>query len=172
MRTTGAVDVASTLRHVVAALDPTVAVSAIKPLDGIVAAATAPARFRTTLTGMFALIGLAIAAVGLYGIVAYSVSQRTTEIGIRMALGALASDVLAMVLHEGLTIALAGMAVGLPVAYAVSRTFAASLYGVTPTDWVTYALSGAVLLLIALAASWMPAWRGARMNPIVALRAE
>ena len=172
IRTNGDVNMASELRQVVASVDPTVALSSIKPLDGIIATATAPARFRTTLIAAFALVGLAIASIGLYGVVAYSVSQRTAEIGVRVALGAGTRDVVSLILREGLTIAVAGVAIGLPTAYATSRTFAALLFGVKPTDLFTYAASAVGLIVIALAASYVPARRAARVDPIVALRAE
>ena len=172
IRTAGDVNIAPELRHVVASVDPTVAVSSIKTLDGIIATATAPARFRTTLTGAFALIGLAIASIGLYGIVAYSVSQRTAEIGVRVALGAGTHDVVLLVLHEGVAMALAGVAIGLPAAYAASRVFAALLFGVKPADPLTYVASAASLIAVALAASYAPARRAARVDPIVALRAD
>ena len=102
VRTTGDVKIASELRPVVASVDPTVSVSSITSLDRIIATATAPARFRTMLIGAFALIGLAIASIGLYGIVAYSVSQRTAEIGVRLAIGASPRDVVSLVLREGI----------------------------------------------------------------------
>jgi putative ABC transport system permease protein len=172
IRTTGEVSIASALRGVVASVDPTVAVSSIKPLDGIIASATAPARFRTALFAAFALIGLAIASMGLYGIVAYSMSQRTAEIGVRVALGAGTRDVMSLVLREGVAIAAAGVAIGLPAAYATSRTFAALLFSVKPTDALTYIASAAGLIAVALAASYAPARRAARVDPIVALRAE
>ncbi|MGH9140015.1 MAG: ABC transporter permease, partial [Vicinamibacterales bacterium] len=172
IRTAGDVEIASALRQVVASVDPTVAVSSIKPLDSIIATATAPARFRTLLIVAFALVGLAIAAIGLYGLVAYSVSQRTAEIGVRVALGAGPGDVVALVLREGFAIAAAGVAIGLPAAYATSRTFAALLFGVKPTDLFTYVASAAGLMAVALAASLAPARRAARVDPIVALRAE
>ncbi|HTK29622.1 MAG TPA: ADOP family duplicated permease [Vicinamibacterales bacterium] len=172
IRTSGDGNVAAELRHAVAAVDPTVAVSSIKPLDGIIASATAPARFRTTLVAAFALIGLAIAAIGLYGIVAYSVSQRTAEIGIRMALGARTGDVMSIVFRESLAIAAAGVAIGLPAAYATSRAFAALLFGVKATDGLTYAAAAVGLMAVAVAASSAPARRAARVDPIVALRAE
>jgi putative ABC transport system permease protein len=172
VRTVGDVNVASTLREIVASVDPTVAVADIKPLESIIATATAPARFRTVLIGAFALIGLAIAAVGLYGIIAYSVSQRTAELGVRMALGAAKGDVLRLVLVEAISIAVAGLAVGLPAAYATSRTFAALLFGVAPTDPLTYALSAGGLLVLALVASYAPARAAAHVDPIVALRTE
>jgi putative ABC transport system permease protein len=172
IRTSGDRNIAADLRRAVASVDPTVAVSSIEPLDGILATATAPARFRTTLVVAFALIGLAVAATGLYGVVAYSVSQRTAELGVRIALGAGTRDVMALVLREALVIGVAGAAIGLPAAYASSRAFAALLFGVKPTDAVTYAASAAGLVLVALAASYAPARRAARVDPIVALRAE
>jgi ABC-type antimicrobial peptide transport system permease subunit len=141
IRTTGDVNIASELRQMVASVDPTVAVSSIKPLDGLIATATAPARFRTTLMAAFALIGLAIASIGLYGVVAYSVSQRTAEIGVRVALGADRRNVISLVMRESVAIGGAGVAIGLPAAYAMSRTFAALLFGVKPTDVFTYVVS-------------------------------
>lgn len=172
VRTSGHVSLASTVRQVAASVDPGVAVSAIKPLDGIIATATAPARFRTVLIAAFAAIGLAIAAIGLYGIIAWSVSQRTSELGVRMALGARTGDVISLVLREGLALAAAGVLVGVPAAYAASRTFAALLFGIAPTDVPTYVASAVAVLLIAIAASYAPARRVARVDPIVALRAE
>jgi putative ABC transport system permease protein len=140
VRTAADLNLAATLRQIVASVDPTVAVSAVKPLDGIIATATAPARFRTVLIAAFALTGLAIATIGLYGIIAYSVSQRTAELGLRMALGAGTLTVISLVVREGLAIAAAGVVVG--------------------------------LLLIALAASYVPARHASRVDPLVALRAE
>src|SRR5262249_4843845 len=118
------------------------------------------------------LVAVAIAAIGLYGIVAYSVSQRTAEIGVRVALGASRRDVMALVLREGLAIATAGVAIGLPAAYAASRTFAALLFGVQTLGAVTCGASGAARIGGAIGASWAPARRAARVDPIVALRAE
>ncbi|HYM23640.1 MAG TPA: FtsX-like permease family protein, partial [Vicinamibacterales bacterium] len=172
IRTAADLNIASELRHAVASVDPTVTVSSIKPLDDVIAAATAPARFRTTLIATFAVIGLSIASIGLYGIVAYTVSQRTTEIGVRVALGAGTRDVMSLVLREGLAVAIAGVAVGVPAAYATSRTFAALLFGVKPTDVFTYVASAITLIVVALAASYAPARRAASVDPIVALRTE
>jgi putative ABC transport system permease protein len=172
IRTAGDVSVASELRHVVASVDPTVAVSSIKPLDGVIAGATAPARFRTMLIAVFALIGVSIASTGLYGIIAYAVSQRTAEIGIRIALGADSRDVIGLVLREAVAIAAIGVGIGLPAAYAASRTFSALLFGVKPTDPFTYSVSATGLIAVALAASYGPARRASRVDPIEALRAE
>jgi putative ABC transport system permease protein len=172
IRTEGEASITSELRQAVAAVDPTVSVSSIVSLDDIIASRTAPARFRTTLMTAFALIGIAVASIGLYGIVAYAVSQRTAEIGTRVALGAGTRDVMALVLGEGVAIAAAGVAIGLPAAYATSRTFATLLFGVKPTDPSTYVGAAAGLIAVALAASYAPARRAARIDPVVALRAE
>jgi putative ABC transport system permease protein len=172
VRTAGDVSVGSELRRVVSSVDPTVAISSIRPLDDIIADSTAPARFRTSLIAAFAVMGLAIATIGLYGVVAYSVSQRTAEIGVRVALGASQRDVMSLVLREGLVIAAAGAAIGLPMAFATSRTFASLLFGVRPTDPLTYLVSAGVAIAVALAATYAPARRAAQVDPIVALRAE
>jgi putative ABC transport system permease protein len=121
---------------------------------------------------VFSMLGLIIAGVGLYGIVTYSVSRRTAELGVRIALGARRRDVMTLVLREGVSIALAGVAVGIPAAYACSRMFAVLLFGVTPADRLTYAISAGAMLLIAVAASYVPARRAARVDPITALRSE
>lgn len=172
VRTDRDVDIAPTLRRAVASVDSTVAVSAVKPLTRILATATAPAKFLTTLLVAFALLGLTIASIGLYGIIAYSVSQRTGEFGVRVALGARTSDVMALVVREGTLIAAAGVAIGIPAAYATSRTFAALLFGVKPTDPFTYVASAIGLIVVALVACYGPARHAARVDPIAALRAE
>jgi putative ABC transport system permease protein len=165
-------NVAPTLRRAVASVDPTVAVSAIEPLTAILARATAPAKFLTTLLVAFALLSLAIASIGLYGIIAYAVSQRIGEFGFRAALGASRCDLMALVVREGILIAAAGVAIGTPAAYAASRTFAALLFGVKPTDLFTYVASAIGLIAVALVASYGPARHAARVDPTVALRAE
>jgi putative ABC transport system permease protein len=172
IRTTGDVNVAPELRRAVSSVDPTVAVSSIRPLASIISGATAPARFRTFLVGAFAVVGLGIASIGLYGVVAYSVSQRTVEIGVRVALGAATSDVLSLVLREGMAIAALGLLIGLPAAYATTRAFASLLFGVKPGDAVTYAASAATLMVVAVAATYPTARRAARLDPTAALRSE
>ena len=146
--------------------------SAIKPLTGILAEAVAPARFIATLLVAFALLGLAIASIGLYGIIAYSVSQRTAEFGVRVALGATTRDVMALVVREGMVIAAAGLTIGIPAAYGTTRTFAALLFGVKPTDVFTYLVSAIGLIAVALLASYAPARHAAHVDPLVTLRAE
>jgi ABC-type antimicrobial peptide transport system permease subunit len=157
IRIEGDVSVASDLRRVVASIDPTITVSSIKPLDGIIATATAPARFRTLLIAAFALVALVIASTGLYGIV---------------ALGAETRDVMSLVLREGFEIAAVGIALGLPAAFVTSRAFAALLFGIKATDPLTYVGAAIALIAVALVASYAPARRASRVDPIVALRAE
>jgi ABC-type antimicrobial peptide transport system permease subunit len=118
------------------------------------------------------IVTLLLGAVGVYGVLSYLVAQRTGEIGVRMALGAGAADVGRMVLRQGVTVAIVGLVVGLAGALVLSRVMTAVLFGVEPIDPVTYALVAAALGLIALAASWLPARRAARVDPIVALQGE
>ena len=141
-------------------------------LDDVVSEAAAQPRFRTLLLAALAALALALAAVGLYGVVSYSVSQRTAEIGIRMALGATASDVVRMIVGEGMWLALGGVAIGMAGAYALSRTLATLLYGVAPTDPASFAVGSMFLVLFALLASYVPARKATRIDPAVALRAE
>jgi putative ABC transport system permease protein len=127
---------------------------------------------RTPLCAALAGLALALAVVGLYGVVSYSVSQRNTEIGIRMALGGTATDVIRMIVGEGMALALGGVVVGIASAYALSRTLVALLYGVRPSDPASFALASGSLMLLALLASYVPARRATSIEPAVALRAE
>jgi putative ABC transport system permease protein len=131
-----------------------------------------PQRFSMTVVGLFAIAALALAAIGVYGVLANVVSQETHDIGVRMALGAQAADVMWSVLRRALTLMAIGVAIGTVGALALTRVMAGLLYEVRPTDAVTFA--GAALLLAALAvgASLIPAWRATRIDPLVALRAE
>jgi ABC-type antimicrobial peptide transport system permease subunit len=146
--------------------------SSVETLDDRVAADAAQPRFRTVLLVSLAGLALAIAAVGLSGVIADTVSHRTREIGIRMALGATSGDVLRMVMRDGLVVALGGLAAGFAGALVVTRTLATLLFGVTPTDALSFATASAALLLITLVASYLPARRAARVDPMVVLRAE
>jgi putative ABC transport system permease protein len=131
-----------------------------------------PARLSAMLVGAFGLLGLVLASVGVYGVVSYSVSQRTQEIGIRTALGAQRSNVLAMVLKQGMGMALIGTAVGIVLSFLLFRGLSSVLYGVKSTDFVTLSAVSAILLAVAFAASYVPALRATRVDPVVALREQ
>ena len=129
-------------------------------------------RFTMFVLGGFAALGLLLAAIGIYGVLAYSVARRTREIGVRMALGAARRRVVGMVLRDSLAPVVAGSAVGIVAALVATRLMRSMLYGVSPTDPTTFAVVTAVLLGVALVASAVPALRAARVDPIVALREE
>ncbi|HKG94566.1 MAG TPA: ABC transporter permease, partial [Gemmatimonadaceae bacterium] len=158
------------VRQVMRGVDPTVPVYNIRTLDEIVSLSTASSRFNTLLLTMLGATGLILAAVGIYGVIAYFVTQRTHEIGLRMALGASATKVLGMVVRQGMLLAAAGIAVGSVAAYGATRALASLLYGVTPTDPITFIGVGALLAFVALLACLVPARRATRVDPMVALR--
>jgi len=133
---------------------------------------TSQRRFQSYLLGLFAAIALVLAGVGIYGLLHYSVAQRTREIGVRMALGARASDVVVMVVREGLVLALSGVALGVAGALLLMRTIASLLFGVAPNDPVTIAAASGLLTTIALVACYIPARRATRVDPLLALRCE
>src|SRR5262249_19507051 len=124
------------------------------------------------LLGTFAGLALLLAVVGIYGVVAYSVGQRTHEFGIRMALGAQPRQVLAMVVGQGLKTLAAGLGLGLAAAFALTRLMASLLYGIRPSDALTFALMAAILSVVAMLATYLPARRAAAVDPMVALRCE
>jgi ABC-type antimicrobial peptide transport system permease subunit len=124
------------------------------------------------LTAGLAGLTLALASVGLYGVISRSVTQRTNEIGIRMALGATSNNIVALVLREGMTLAATGVAFGVAISYAGSRLLTALLFGITPTDAVSFALASGGLLLFAFVASYLPARRATEIDPAVSLRSE
>jgi putative ABC transport system permease protein len=170
-RTTGdPMSVANSVRDTIRQLDPSLPVASVRPMTDVVAAALAAPRLTGSLLGAFAIIALALAAVGIYGVLAYVVSQRTQEIGIRLAIGASRSQVLAMVLVQGLGLAAAGLVAGLAGAFALTRLMAGLLYEVQPNDPLTFVAVPAMLLLVALLASAVPARRAVRVSPTTALR--
>ncbi|HXN65325.1 MAG TPA: ABC transporter permease [Candidatus Acidoferrales bacterium] len=163
---------ASAVRVSVAALDPNLPVYGIQTMDDLLAGQVASQRFNSYLLAAFALLALLLAAVGIYGVLAYTVSQRTREIGIRLALGAESSNVRRMILRHGLGIALLGIGIGLAASFGLTRVLRSLLYTVKPTDPVTFTAVSLALVLVTLAACWIPARRAARVNPMVALRHE
>jgi putative ABC transport system permease protein len=144
----------------------------MRSLDDIVESSVAQPRFSSLLLGIFAGLALVLAAVGLYGVMAYSVTQRTNEIGIRMALGAEQNDVVKMVIVQGMRLAIAGLAIGLVGSLGFGRLLASMLYGVSPTDLLTFALMSVALMGVAMLANYIPARRAAKVDPMVALRYE
>jgi putative ABC transport system permease protein len=162
----------SILRQEIAAVDRALPVVSIRPLESIVSEETTSPRVRSMVLGVTALLGVTIAAVGLYSVVAYSVSQRSAEIAVRMALGAGHRDVSRMVVKEGLVLGAAGTVAGLAAACALAGSLRALLYSVTAVDPASYVASAGLLLVIAIVASYVPARRASRVEPVAALRAE
>jgi len=163
---------AGPVREVLRRIDPTLPVSGVRTMDEVVATALATPRLTGFLLGAFAAIALALAVVGLYGVLSYVVARRTHEIGIRLAMGAPQSHVLAMVLRHGLTLASAGIALGLVASFGVARFMSGLLYDVQPTDPLTFIAVPLTLLTVAALASLRPALRAVRVSPTLALRME
>ena len=160
------------VRAAMRAFDPTLPNSEFTTLEQIVDDAVAPRRLITHFLGAFSSFALALASLGLYGVIAYSVSQRTHEIGIRLAIGAQRSDVLRLIVGEGFSMAATGVAVGVIAAMALSRLLTSLLFGVTTTDPLIFSISAVVLISVALLACFIPARRAAKVDPMVALRYE
>ena len=160
------------IRRELAALDPNLALEQAMPLPTLIGFSIFPQRLAAMLIGAFGLTGLLLAAIGLYGILAYQVSARTREIGIRMALGARAAGVVRLVVGGSLRLLLIGTALGLAAAFGVTRLLAGLLFGVTATDPATFVAVSTLLAGVALLASWLPARRATRVDPMIALRAE
>jgi ABC-type antimicrobial peptide transport system permease subunit len=139
-------------------------------MDEILEAGAAQPRFTTTLLAGLSLAALVLAMVGIYGVIAYSVSERTQEMGIRIALGANRGDILRLVLRQGMTLAGAGIAIGIAASLALTRLLASLLYGVSATDPATFAAGAALFVAVAFAASYIPAIRATRVDPVVTLR--
>jgi len=160
------------VRGVLHDMDPDLPIFDVIALDDVLAQALATRSFTATLLSLFAAVALALAALGIYGVLAYAVSQRRQEIALRMALGAREVDVLRMVIGEALRLVGLGVVLGAAALISGSRLIASLLFGVSEVDWMTYGTIGLVLVAVALAASWLPAARAARTQPMTALRRD
>ncbi|MGH9971008.1 MAG: ABC transporter permease [Pyrinomonadaceae bacterium] len=163
---------AAAVRSAVQAIDPNIPLSKVSTMPQLISRSVAPRRFSMLLLAIFAGVALLLATVGIYGVMSYSVMQRTHEIGIRMALGAQASDVLKLMLSAGVGLALTGVAIGLLGAFLLTRWMTTLLFGVTPTDALTFVMVPLFLIVVALVACFIPARRATKVEPLVALRYE
>jgi len=163
---------AGSVREVIKQMDKEQYVGAVQPMTKLVAESVARRRFNALLTGLFAVVALLLASVGIFGVLNYTVAQRTQEIGLRVALGAQTRDVLRLVLGQGVRLILFGLALGLAASFALTRVLAGMLYGVTPTDPLTFVAVSFLLASVALLACYIPARRATKVDPLVALRYE
>jgi ABC-type antimicrobial peptide transport system permease subunit len=173
VRTTGdPATLTETIRRETKAVIPNLPAPLIRTMDNLLSETVAQPRLQTGLLSLFAAIALVLAAIGLYGVLAYVVTQRTREIGVRMALGAQKRDVLALVIGQGMKLALIGVGAGLLLALALTRVLRSLLYQVQPTDPLTFVAVSLLLVIIALVACWLPGQRAAKIDPMEALRYE
>jgi predicted permease len=162
----------SAVRRELREMDPQLPISSAKTLDEHMSVPLLPSRIAASVLGGFGLLALALAAIGIYGVMSYAVSTRTYEVGIRTALGAQASDVLKLVIRQGITLVLIGLGIGLSAAFGLTRLMAVLLFGISATDPLTFAGVTALLAVTALSACYVPARRATRVDPIIALRCE
>jgi putative ABC transport system permease protein len=173
VRTSGdALTMAGAVKKEIYEIDKDLAAFEVATIDELLAETIALRRFSMTLLIIFALVAMSLAAIGIYGVISYSISQGTHELGVRIALGATASDILKLVLKQGMAMTGLGMAIGLVAAYGLTRLLSSLLYDVTATDPATFAIVSALLAGVALAATYIPARRATRIDPMVALRHE
>ncbi len=173
VRTSSApLSILASVKRTVHSIDPDVAVDGVQTMSDLVRTSLAAQRFTMLLMVIFAALALTLAAIGIYGVISYSVSQRTHEIGIRMALGAQQRDVLFWVVRQGMTLALYGVAAGVVAALILTRLMARLLYGVQAADPATFVIVSLALAGVALLACYIPARRAAKVDPLVALRYE
>jgi putative ABC transport system permease protein len=163
---------ATAIQSEVWAIDKNLPLSQVRSMDQVVSEAIGPQRFNMFLLGLFASIAVILAVVGIYGVLSYSVAQRTHEIGIRMALGARQKDVLALVVRQGMLLAFIGVGIGLIGAFGLMRLMESLLFEVSATDPQTFAVIAALLSIVSLLACYIPARRAANVDPMVALRNE
>ena len=164
--------VADGIRHAVHSIDKNLPVTDIQSLSDAVDQSTSQERFRTFLLSLFSAIALLLAGAGIFGMISYFVSQRTREIGVRMALGAQPRDIWRLILGQGIKLSLIGVGVGLAGAFLLTRLMAGLLYGISSKDPLTFAAAAVMLLGVAIAASLVPVLRAVRVDPMIALRYE
>jgi ABC-type antimicrobial peptide transport system permease subunit len=160
------------IRNQVARLDPALAVADVQSMDQVVTASVATPRFAFILVGIFGALAIVLAAIGTYGVIAYSVSQRTPEFGLRMALGARQFDVLGLVLLQAGKLILSGTVIGVLLALMLARALKSLIFDVSPADPLTFTAIGFAVVLVALLACYLPARKATRADPMIALRAE
>lgn len=169
---TGTTDFFREVRETIWAVNPNLPLANVRTLEEIQEGSMAQTSFTLVMLGIAAAVALLLGAIGIYGVISYVVSQRTREIGVRMAVGAASVDVTRMVLRQGFALAGAGVAVGLASAFGLTRLMSALLYGVSPLDPMTFGTVAVLLTSVALVASYLPARRAAMTDPVEALRAE
>jgi putative ABC transport system permease protein len=172
VRTRSDIPVAAAIRKTVSALDPQLAVFNVRTMETMLEGSAAQPRLTAWLVGLFAILALLLAAIGVYGVLAYLVTQRTREIGVRIALGARPGSVLQLVVGHSLRLSVLGVALGLVAATLLAPAIASQLYGVSPRDTRTLAAVAVSLIAIAVLASYIPARRATRVDPLTALRVE
>lgn len=160
------------VRAAVSEVNPNLPLLGVATLEDLTAQSIARTSFTLVLLGLAAGVALLLGLIGVYGVISYSVSQRTPELGMRMALGARSEDVTGMVLRQGLVLSLVGLTIGLALALSLTRVMTSLLFDISPRDPVTFTVVPVVLVVVALLASYVPARRAARVDPMVALRAE
>jgi putative ABC transport system permease protein len=170
--TTEPLSLVGSVRAAVLSIDPNQPISNVSTLEKVVDDSIAQRRLNMLLMGLFGGLAMLLSAVGIYGLLSHAVTQRTQEMGIRMALGAQAGDVLKLVLKQGMTLALLGEAIGLAGAFLLTRLIRGLLFGVTPNDATTFVVVAGVLTIVALLACYIPARRATKVDPLVALKYE
>ena len=172
VQATGPLGLVDAIRREVAAVDPDIPLSDVRMMDTYIDEALSQTRFALTLIGVFAGMALILASIGLYGVITYSVRQRTREIGVRIAFGASDGAIVRLVVAQGLALVLGGLGMGLIAAFVATRLVSSLFYGVTAADPITFVGVSLLLVGVAMVASWLPAWRATRIDPVVALRDE